>query len=37
MVFSVFHQGPGIAIDTRSFNLYAHPGLGYGILGLGND
>ncbi len=33
----MFHQGPGIAFDTRSFNLCAYLGLEYGILGLGNE
>ncbi len=33
----MFHQGFGIAFDTRSFNLYAHMSLGYATLGLSNE
>jgi hypothetical protein len=32
----MFHQGPSSRFHTRSFNLYAHLGLGYGSLGLGD-
>jgi hypothetical protein len=33
----MFHQGFGIAFDTRSLNLYAHMSLGYATLGLSNE
>ncbi len=33
----MFHEGPSIEFHTRSFNLYAHLGVGYATLGLGNE
>ncbi len=31
----MFHQGFSIALDIRSFNLYAHMGHGSWVMGLG--